>query len=810
MLGDKRQLLAPWIILIFYAFTCGIVFLSFIVDVPVYLFVEFFENYSLLFYALGLAATVIYDKKLKANDFLLLAGVGVYLFATTFINGGGVGSVVSLVLPLVFLCCFEYSCFDNLLVYITISLGVFMTLVFSFVSEFVFTTYMTWIFENTTNPNTVGYLTVMFFMLWCSFVDVDSKHKKCFFVIFAFICLKCLLEIRARTALISFIAYCVFLIIPKKFVNKKTITALLLAVVAIGFMIPIAYVYFYQSGIELEFFGKNLFTGRELVWQDMLRIFGEKGVIGWLFGAGSHTKVDKGVFGIHNEYFAIVFNFGIFGFLLILLFFITKLKPVLLNVQDGRVRKLTFSFVCVCIACFFETLFISSFLYVFICFGLGFAMNRSRALENQGRFIEEREFADKILGNGKKGRLFAFYKKVKAVFLLLKQKFTPVNKDLIVFTSFNGHYSDSPKYISQKIHEQNENLKIVWIVENKYLNDLPEYVMGVDIKNEKACNRYLGAARVLVDNVYASKETSLNSNGLLAKILYKFLSWLKKKKNQLVFTTWHGTPLKRMGRDQIGNSVYDFACPNTTMILGNQFTLDIMERLTFGKVNMRLLGCPRNDLLFERGKESYYKNKLGLPTDKKVLLFAPTFRNDGKDCDGKNVMRSGINQLNSIDVDKLLSLLSDKFGGEWVLVCRFHYHVEKMVDWSSLNKRYNNRIINGNKFDDMAEYLAASDLLLTDASSSMFDYMHTEKPCMLFFPDVDNYKNKERGFYVEIEELPFSCSVDFDGLMNDIKNFENEKYLEKVNQLKCKFGYVDGINSAEEVAKYIVEETKKS
>ena len=396
------------------------------------------------------------------------------------------------------------------------------------------------------------------------------------------------------------------------------------------------------------------------------------------------------------------------------------------------------------------------------------------------------------------------------VFGLFKQKFTPIKKDVIVFTSFNGHYSDSPKYISQKIHEIDNSLKIVWLVEKKYLSDLPEYVIGVDIKDEKTCKRYLCAAHVLVDNVYAGKETSLSSNGIISKILYKFLTWLKKKKNQLVFTTWHGTPLKKMGRDQIGNCVNDFACPNTTMILGNQFTLDIMQRLTFGKIDMQLIGCPRNDLLFEKAEEADYKNKLGLPADKKVVLFAPTFRNDGKDCDGKNVMRSGINQLNSMDVDKLLSALSEKFGGEWVLVCRFHYHVEKMVEWDNLNKKYNNRIINGNKYDDMAEYLAASDLLITDASSSMFDYMHTEKPCLLYFPDLDNYKNKERGFYVDVEELPFACSVDFDGLVSDIENFDSEKYVAGINLLKDKFGYVDSINSAEEVAKYIVEETKKS
>ena len=80
---------------------------------------------------------------------------------------------------------------------------------------------------------------------------------------------------------------------------------------------------------------------------------------------------------------------------------------------------------------------------------------------------------------------------------------------------------------------------------------------------------------------------------------------------------------------------------------------------------MKLLGTPRNDILFSHD-EINMKKQLNLPNSKRIILFAPTFRNDGKDVEGKNLNRSGINQLNMIDIERLFRLLHDKFGGDWV------------------------------------------------------------------------------------------------------------------------------------------------
>lgn len=405
----------------------------------------------------------------------------------------------------------------------------------------------------------------------------------------------------------------------------------------------------------------------------------------------------------------------------------------------------------------------------------------------------------------KKIRLFCSLIYGKLLYVLVNPK-----KKRILFTSFNGKYSDSPKYLSESIHKLDEKIEIVWLLDNKNMNNAPDYVKRVNISNYFKRVWHQARAKVIIDNVYGGREASLLGTTKKDKRKFRFFSFINRNKKQKVYTTWHGTPLKRMGRDQIGNNVYDFSCPNTTMILGNKFTLDIMKRLTFDKTKMQLLGCPRNDVLFTRGEEKVFRNKLNLPTDKKIAIFAPTFRSDGQDSQEKNVERSGINQLEEIDFDRLFETLKDKFGGEWVLVCRFHYHVEKMVDWQNLSKKYSGRVINGNEFDDMSEYLVASDLLITDASSSMFDYIHTGKPCFLYFPDYDNYKNNERGFYLDIEDLPFSCSTDFNGLLDDIAKFDSDRYLSCAEKLKEELGYVDNNNSSNEIAKFILEEMKNN
>lgn len=399
--------------------------------------------------------------------------------------------------------------------------------------------------------------------------------------------------------------------------------------------------------------------------------------------------------------------------------------------------------------------------------------------------------------------------KVRSFIKLLRQKFTVTKKNKWVFTSFSGHYSDNPKYISQKLHEIDSTAEIVWLVKKELIGKLPDYIRQVDIDSKEAVG-HIADAQVIVDNVYADMARNISGTRITDKLKALLFRLCCHKKSRLIFTTWHGTPLKKMGRDQLGNDVSDFVCEDMTMLMGNQFTSDIMKHLTFGKIDMKLIGTPRNDILFsDNNKICELKKQLGLPCDKKIVLFAPTFRNDGKDVENKNIYRSGLNQLNEIDFLRLFDVLQDKFGDEWVFVCRFHYHVEAMVDWNKLDNQYSGRIINGNIHDDMAEYLACADLLITDASSCMFDYALTFRPCFLFFPDVEHYANVERGFYLPIESLPFPLAVTFDELLTEISKFDYKNYKHKTEHMISELGYADSPYSSQKIVEYILEQCKK-
>lgn len=388
-------------------------------------------------------------------------------------------------------------------------------------------------------------------------------------------------------------------------------------------------------------------------------------------------------------------------------------------------------------------------------------------------------------------------------------KILPVRRNRFVFSSFDGHYSDSPKKISEVLHQRDSNVEQVWLINEKYSNNVPDYAKAIRINSFKALF-YRGTAEVLIDNVYGNKGTVLAGDSKVRKTVFKLETFLRNKKKQKLYTTWHGTPLKRMGRHIFGSKEIDFTCTNGTMILENQYTIDIMKYLTFDKMRMLLMGCPRNDALVKIKSDEVERAKevTGLPKEKKIILYAPTFRSDGDGVSDKNIYRSGINQLNDIDFDKLFKVLSEKFGGEWVFVSRFHYHVEKMVDWEELERKYPNQIINGNTHDDMSDYLLCSDVLITDASSCMFDFSLARKPSFLLFPDLDYYKNEERGFYCELETLPFSVSKDVDGLLENIKNFDAQNFNKDVDKMFNELGYIQDGKSTEKIVDLILEEKR--
>lgn len=382
--------------------------------------------------------------------------------------------------------------------------------------------------------------------------------------------------------------------------------------------------------------------------------------------------------------------------------------------------------------------------------------------------------------------------------------FHPLKKKNIVFMSYDGQYCDSPKEISNYFVEKDVQYNQIWLVNDIKKYDFDKKIRVVKYGSIKAIY-YLATSKVIVDNVFGGKALELHRNKSKLKYEVRKLIFHRKRK-QKVFSTWHGTPIKKMGPDQIGNDIVDWWGENIVLLLDNEYTVNVMKRCTFNKVQAVRIGAPRNDKLFsiEKNIVKELKNKAGINEEKKVVVFAPTFRSNNGNVNDNNLENSGIKQMQMIDIHGLLDALHSRFGGEWVFVCRFHYHVARMVDWEEIARKYKGLVINGNILDEMSDYLYIADALISDVSSCMYDFAITRKPCFVFFPDYYHYKEEERGFYQEIKELPFPFGETFEELLENIESFDEGDYANKIDDLEKQLGYLRNSHSTECVAEYII------
>lgn len=364
-------------------------------------------------------------------------------------------------------------------------------------------------------------------------------------------------------------------------------------------------------------------------------------------------------------------------------------------------------------------------------------------------------------------------KRIKKLFRTIFYRFFPIIKNTVFFESFCGQYNDNPKYVSEELHRVAPNINIVWAVSSRGHELPPDYAKTVEF-GSKEYYKYAYRSQVVVEN-----HMGIIAFGFLP-FKIPFLDFLLNRKEQLCVATWHGTPLKKIGKDTVKRKNSHYCSTTDYCVAGCDFTADNFEKTFYLKDKIKMYGTPRNDLLVNNSCDIVQlKKKLNLPSDKKIILFAPTFRDDFK--------MSGLYQMNTLDINAILKSLEEKFSGEFVFVFRVHHTVVERMD-NSLFEKYGDRIVNGNVGDDMAEYLLCADVLLTDYSSSFFDYALMEKPVFLYMPDKEHYGNVERGFYIELKELPFSQAETEVELLENIRNFSDQSYRDNVKMFLDKLG----------------------
>ncbi len=365
----------------------------------------------------------------------------------------------------------------------------------------------------------------------------------------------------------------------------------------------------------------------------------------------------------------------------------------------------------------------------------------------------------------------------------------PIKENTVYFDSFHGHYSDNPKYISEKLHALAPDVQIVWSCSSLGKETAPDYAKKVEFRS-KEYYEYINTAKVVVDNHTGLREFGFRKSRNI--LLEKFAN----RKGQLCIATWHGTPLKKIGCDLLPQGQYCMPTSADYMVAGCKFTADAFSgAFCMDQQKVRLYGTPRNDILFQKNIDTdSLKEKLGLPLNKKMVLFAPTFRDKAAD---------GVRQLALLDIPRLLEKLDAVLGGEHVFVTRMHHYVFEMMGDSPLLKELKKHTVDGNVGDDMAEYLACTDVLITDYSSSFFDFALTGKPCFLFVPDKAEYL-RDRGVYLDFCALPFPMAETMDDLLVKIETFEPETYRGAVKDYLESIGNVEDGQASQRIVEDIL------
>ncbi|WP_016954460.1 bifunctional glycosyltransferase/CDP-glycerol:glycerophosphate glycerophosphotransferase [Catenovulum agarivorans] len=359
------------------------------------------------------------------------------------------------------------------------------------------------------------------------------------------------------------------------------------------------------------------------------------------------------------------------------------------------------------------------------------------------------------------------------------------NKTLIVFESnFGKCYGGNPKYIYEYLLKTDKHFQAVWVYQGKKTLDIPGNVIQVH-RGSVEYFQYLARACYWVNNITFSLPV--------------------KPKHTTYLQTWHGTPLKRLGLD------IELAGPETAardkflqevknwdyLIAANQYSAQIFKRAFNFENEMLTHGYPSNDLLVKADSNlvQNIKHKLKIPLDKQVILYAPTWRDD---------RRIGSGWSFEMDVKMNLERFREQLGDDCVLLVRFHHLIAKHANLS----KYSDFVIDVSHYDDTTEILSVTDVLITDYSSIFFDFAVTRKPILFYMYDLERYKSKLRGFYIDPEnELPGPVYKTEDDLIKGIQQIDSvaENYCDKYQQFIQSYCSLELGKSAE----YVVEQVFK-
>jgi CDP-glycerol glycerophosphotransferase len=327
---------------------------------------------------------------------------------------------------------------------------------------------------------------------------------------------------------------------------------------------------------------------------------------------------------------------------------------------------------------------------------------------------------------------------------LLRDIYYPVQRLLpvrgaILFSSFHGKQcGDNPRGIADELRRRGDRGKHIWAI-NDWSVELPPHAVGVLIGTRDYYSA-LARSATMVYNDHVPQP-------------------YRKRAGQLHVQTWHGTPLKLIGYDigqpkmASGRRYLEYMAGDVAqwdlLLSPNPFSTPIMrEAFMFGG-QIAETGYPRNDDVVgaARGAEdpaghaaaraAAIRHRLGLPAGKRIAMYVPTWRDNLHDEAGRYLL----------DFRLDLEAASRRLAPGWVLLIRGHHLMTGGLQAAQ---------VPGLTFDvtgypDIGDLLQVTDVLITDYSSVMFDFAPTGRPMLFFTYDLEEYRDRVRGFYFDFE-----------------------------------------------------------
>ena len=351
-------------------------------------------------------------------------------------------------------------------------------------------------------------------------------------------------------------------------------------------------------------------------------------------------------------------------------------------------------------------------------------------------------------------------------------KFISIDKDMVLFSGLTRKYNDSPRAIYEYMITRPEfkHLKLVWALDDPEYAEIPNN--PVKIKSD----------------TWAYFKVALKAKYWIACVnIERGLHF--KKKDQLYLNTWHGVSFNCIGNDAAGRKDYDWRNVDFCCYESDYHRSILKRALKVRDEAFIPTGLPRNDSLYGTTVKEIFdlKKKIGLPLNKKIIMYAPTWR-DSIDMGRSYEIKPPIN----------MNYWKNELKDDYILLLRTHAYTNKL-----LGIEFDDFILDFSNYSNINDLFKVSDILISDYSACIGDYSILERPIICFAYDLDTY-SKNRGLYFNpVKDMPNGVQMNEYEVIKLIKGMDYEEQCKKTRDMvKNVFTYIGG-HATEDCVRYM-------